>query len=55
MPKLSAAWPDKKLTMPILKVSWANTLCVSKANTQAVNARRARVVIMVIFSNWEQG
>jgi hypothetical protein len=50
MPKLSAAWPDKKLTMPILKVSWARALWVSKANTEAVRARRAKVVIMVVFS-----
>jgi hypothetical protein len=41
--------------MPILKVSWAHALWLSKANTEAVSARRARVVIMVVFSNVEQG
>jgi hypothetical protein len=51
MPKLSAAWPDKKLTMPILKVSWARALWVSKANTEAVRARRARVGFMNLFSS----
>src|SRR5512140_3860585 len=34
MPKLSAAWPERKLTMPILKVSWA---CAPDARKHAAS------------------
>jgi hypothetical protein len=51
MPKLSAACPDKKLTMPILNVSWHNAVCAHKASTEAARVRRARLVIMFVFSS----
>src|SRR5687767_2086021 len=35
MPKLSAAWPDRKLTMPILKVSCAWAVVPNRNNAAA--------------------
>src|SRR5678816_4099785 len=39
MPKLSAAWPERKLTMPTLKVSWAGA---APAASRAARARALR-------------
>src|SRR5213592_880879 len=47
MPKLSAAWPDRKLTMPSLNVSCA---CAPAAHAAPANAsataRQNRIVVM---------
>jgi hypothetical protein len=52
MPKLSAACPDRKLTMPSLNVSWACAAAVQKATlaNASATARQNRIVNMLRIS-----